>query len=167
MKTFTRRRSFRKTDHIPILYAGQNARNYSPAVMINSSTDGMCFEANSPLQPQADLYIKVANHRPGCFDPERYKAFRARVKWCRQLTGDGRPVYGVGVRYTAKSHISYGINLPEADASCDCCEKCGTDLMMHRAESGLMLCPDCLYYFEKKPSKIEAVLERFLIGNVV
>lgn len=50
---------------------------------------------------------------------------------------------------------------------CDFCEEKLTDRPVHKTETGLVLCPDCLQYMETLPGSIEASLERFLLGNVV
>jgi len=167
METSAKRIASRRSDQIPILFAEHNAKNYIPAMMVNSSSDGMCFEAKSPLQPDTDLFIKIQDNASDGLFSEKYKSFRAEVKWCRQLADRNGSVYGVGVKYLAKSHLTYGLNLPDTADFCDCCEIRSSGFSMHKAESGLMLCAECLSHMENKPPKIEAVLERFFIGNVV
>jgi len=167
MMTKTRRKYYRYFDHVPILYAGSDSKNYNKALMRNSCSDGMYFESDSPIQTTGDLYIKIKDHRPGINVPEKYKAFRARVKWCRQVRADKVPCYGIGVQFTAKSHLSYGVNIPNSDCLCDFCENRSSSKLIHRTETGMQLCPDCLYYMETLPRSIEEAVERFLLGNVV
>lgn len=99
--------------------------------------------------------------------PDQYKGYRARVKWCRQATDDKAPYYGIGVQYTAKSHLSYCINSANSDCLCDFCENRTSIKSIHRTETGLQLCPDCLLFMETLPHCIEEAVERFLLGNVV
>ena len=167
MEAKTRRKYSRYFDHVPILYAGYDSKSYDKAVMRNSCTDGMYFESDSPIQPTGDLYIKIKGHRPGSDVPEQYKDFRARVKWCRQVTADKMPCYGIGVQFTAKSHLSYGINSTDPDCLCDFCENRSSSKLIHRTETGMQLCPDCLHHMETLPRSIEEAVERFLLGNVV
>ena len=91
MEAKTRRKYSRNFDHVPILYAGYDSKSYNRAVMRNSCADGMYFESDSPIQPTGDLYIKIQGDWPGSDVPGQYKAFRARVKWCRQVTADKMP----------------------------------------------------------------------------
>jgi len=167
MTTLMRRKYPRYSDHLPILYAGNSSQSYSKAVMHNSCVDGMYFESDAPLEPKFDLYIKVQRHRPMCFESEPFKAFRAKVKWCRQVTSGKIPRYGIGAQFTAKSHLSYGINITNSDHPCDVCEKKVADRQIHQTETGLLLCPDCCHYIESLPGAIEESVERFLLGNVV
>jgi hypothetical protein len=167
MTTQTRRKYPRYYDHGPILFAGYNSQSYRKAVMHNSCVDGMYFESDAPLDPKFEMYIKVSRHRPICFGPEPYKAYRAKVKWCRQVASGNTPRYGIGAQFTAKSHLSYGLNIKNYDNLCDFCEEKVTDRQIHQTETGLLLCPDCCRYMETLPSRIEESVERFLLGNVV
>jgi hypothetical protein len=45
----TKRKYYRYSDHIPILYAEYNAKSYNKATMYNSCPDGMYFESTSRL----------------------------------------------------------------------------------------------------------------------
>ena len=167
MEAKTRRKYSRSFDHVPILYAGYDAKSYEKAVMRNSCTDGMYFESDSPIQPTGDLYIKIKGHREGSDVPEQVKEFRARVKWCHQVTADKMSRYGIGVQITAKNHLSYGINCTDSDCLCDFCEHRSSSKLIHRTEAGIQLCPDCLHHMETLPRTIEKAVERFLLGNVV
>ncbi len=167
MMNTTRRKYSRYFNHIPILYAGYGSKSYNRAVMRNSCADGMYFESNTPIQLSGDLYIKIQGHRPVSDATEQYKDFRARVKWSRQETTDKMPCYGVGVQITAKSHLSYGINSTNSDYFCDFCENRSSSKLIHRTETGMQLCPDCLHHMETLPRSIEEAVERFLLGNVV
>ena len=167
MIKITRRKYWRYSDQVPILLAEYHSNNYNQVLMRNICVDGMYFESNSPLQSKDDLYIKLPGHRLKDFHADPYKAFRAKMKWSRQMAGAETPCYGFGVQFTAKSHLSYGINIPNSDYSCDYCEKKVTDNRIHQTETGLLLCPNCLNYMETLPSFIEKALERRLLGNVV
>jgi len=167
MECETRRKYPRLPGYIPILYAGYNSEDYDKAMMHNSCLDGMYFKSDSPVQPECDLYIKIQDHRQGSYVPDQYKAFRAKVKWCHMVTGDKVPCYGIGVQYTAKSHLSYGTNRTSSDSLCDFCENRSSTKSIHRTETGLQLCPDCLQFMETLPHSIEGAVERFLLGNVV
>ncbi len=167
MMNKTRRKYSRYFGQIPILYSGYDSKSYNKAVMRNSCPDGMYFESDSLIQPTGDLYIKIQGYRQDRDMPEQYKAYRARVKWCRQVTADKMPRYGVGVQFTAKSHLSYGINSTNSDCLCDYCENRSSSKLIHRTETGMQLCPDCLHHMETLPHSIEEAVERFLLGNVV
>ncbi|MDZ7598757.1 MAG: hypothetical protein U5J82_10825 [Desulfobacterales bacterium] len=166
--TNTTGRSFsRNSDWAPVLYAGYDSKGYRQGVMHNYCQDGMYFESDAPLPPQLDLYIKVRRQQPIDFEPEPCKNFRAKVKWCRQVAGGEVPLYGIGVQFTAKSHLAYGTNIPNSNRPCDFCEQRGAGRLFHQTETGLLLCPDCFHHMEALPNSIETALERFLLGNVV
>ena len=167
MMTKTRRKCSRHFGNVPIIYAGYDSTGYNKAVMRNSSTDGMYFESDSPIQPSVDLYIKIQEQRSRSIDPESYEAFRARVKWCSELAGSKIAYYGAGVQYIAKSHFLYGTNILNSNFLCDYCDNRIKDRLIHRTDSGLTLCRDCLEYIEKLPSSMVKAVERFLLGNVV
>jgi hypothetical protein len=167
MDAKTRRKYSRYFEHVPILYAGYDSESYCEALMLNRCPDGMYFESESPIQPQCDLYIKIQKDLPRGSESEPYNAFRAKVKWCCQLAGGKMQCYGAGVQYTAKGHLKYGTNIRHSDYPCDYCDKRDSDRLIHRTESGLMLCTDCLHYIEKLPNNILNAVERFLKGNVV
>ena len=167
MESETRRKYPRLPGQISILYAGYDSEGYDKAIMLNSCPDGMYFKSDAPVQPQCDLYIKIQDHRRGSYGPDQYKAFRAKVKWCHKVSGDKDPCYGIGVQYTAKSHFLYGINCTNSDCLCDFCEKRSPTKSIHRTETGLQLCPDCLKHMETLSRSMVESVERFLLGNVV
>ena len=167
MSSLANRKYPRYSDHAPILYAASGSQSYSKAMMQNSCFDGMYFESDSSQQPGCDLFIKVQQCLTRSFEPDPCKNFRARVQWCRPVRAAKRPCYGIGVYFTAKSYLSYGINIDNSDYRCDFCEKQATERLIHRTESWLHLCPNCLRYMETLSSGSAKVVERFLLGNVV
>ena len=162
----TRRKHHRQHNKVPILYGDCDCESYSEAVMINSCRDGMYFESDKPTRPQSDLFIKITANRPKGISGERYKAFRAKVKWCNQLVSGEEQFYGTGVQYLVKSHLRYGANIPNSEYHCDYCDHRISDRSVHRTESGLMLCRGCLHHIETLPDHMVNAVERVLIGNV-
>ena len=167
MSTVTKRKYPRYADCAPILYAGHSFNSYSEAVMYNSCFDGMYFETDSLLQPESDLYIKVQKCLTRGFGFDQCRDFRAQVKWCCQVTEGKNPRFGIGVHFSARSHLSYGINIENSGYSCDRCEKRVTDGPIHRTESWLFLCSSCLRYMEALSGNHVKAVEEFLLGNVV
>ena len=167
MASETRRKYPRIRRHISILYAGYDSECYYNAMMLNSCPEGMYFKSDAPVQPECDLFIKINDHRRGSGMPAQYKAFRAKVKWCHKVMGDKVPCYGIGVQYTAKSHLLYGTNCSNSDCLCDYCENRSPTKLIHLTETGLQLCPSCLQHIEALPRSVEESVERFLLGNVV
>ena len=163
----TRRKYSRHFDNVPILYAGYESERYNKAVMRNCCLHGMYFESDSPLRPTGSIFIKIQTHQSANSVPESYKAFRARVIWSHQLSGGNMPCYGTGVQFTAKSHFCYGINKKNSGYLCDYCESEITSSLIHRTETGLTLCKNCLLYMETLPSIIVESVERFLMANVI
>jgi hypothetical protein len=162
-----RRKYSRRLKDIPIIYAEHNAKTYCKAVMRNNSKDGMYFETDSPIQSSTDLYIKWQDRRHEILESEPFKAYRARMKWCQQVSEDQPMRFGIGVQYVAKSHLLYGINIDNVNNPCDFCENLVTDRALHLTETGLLLCLPCLHYLESLSPIAEKAVERFLIGNVI
>jgi hypothetical protein len=98
---------------------------------------------------------------------DTYKTFRAQVKWCRRVPDNKQPSCGIGVQFTGKSPLSSGTNSANAMCPCDYCEERFPIQWIHRTETGLQLCPDCLDHLETMPRSLEEAIERFLLGNVV
>ena len=167
MSNVTKRKYPRYADCAPILYVGYSFNSYSEAMMYNSCFNGMYFETDSLLQLESDLYIKVQKCLTRSFESNPCRDFRARVKWCRQVTKGKNPRFGIGVHISARSHLSYGLNLKNSDYICDICENKATNGLIHRTQSWLFLCSDCLHYMEALPGNQEKALEQFLLGNVV
>ncbi len=167
MTTPTRRKCQRWYDKAPIAYAGANASHYLPAVMHNSSCDGIYFECEASLDRDHDLFIKAQRDLSRNTGTNPCRNFRAKVKWCRQLITEKKSGYGIGVQFTARSHLSYGINLENTGDRCDLCDQYIAQGQIHRTEKWIFLCPSCLRYMESLPSGSEQVLERYLLGNVV
>jgi hypothetical protein len=165
--TVSRRKNVRRPDRLPILYAHYHSQNYKQGVMHNICPDGMYFESESPLRSGNDLYIKGSGHDLKGFGGDLHRAFRAELKWSRELQEDRMARYGFGVQFIAKSHLLYGINLANCNYPCDCCEERVADQRMHQTDTGLFLCPKCLRYMESLPKFIEHLLERRLLGNVI
>ena len=163
----TRRKYQRWHDRAPILYAGANASRYHPAQMHNHSSDGMYFESEASLDRNHDLFIKTRRNSSQNTGVIPYPNFRAKVKWCRQLVAGTKSGYGIGVQFTARSYLSYGLNLESAGDRCDLCDQPFTAGPIHRTENWLFLCPSCLRYMERLPAGCEKVVERYLLGNVV
>ena len=166
MKEQTRRKHLRQAIQVPILYGRCDCESYRKAVMINSCRDGMYFESDKPTRPQSDLFIKISANRPKGLSGEEYKAFRAKVKWCSPLVGGKQQCYGTGVQYLAKSYLRYGANIPNSQYHCDYCDQRIPDRLIHRTESGLMLCQGCLHHIETLPGHMVIAVERVLMGNV-
>jgi hypothetical protein len=167
MTTLKRRKYPRYSDHAPIVYAGYSSQSYSQALMHNSCFDGMYFETGNSLEPDCDLFIKVQQDLTRSSEPDSRKYFRAKVKWCHQITIDGKTGYGIGVQFIARSHLSYGVNIKNSDYICNLCEEKVSDRLIHQTESWLILCQDCLHYMESLPGILEKNLERNLLGNVI
>ena len=168
MSTLIKRSYSRNSYEVPIMYANYDTENYYNAKMYNSGLGGMYFESERALQPGSDICIKMATHSFGKSEPEAYKAYRARVKWCKKRSKTGISCYGVGIQYLAKSHTVYGGNVHGLTCSCDLCgEKVASEEILEN-EDFVYLCINCFNYLEDLPEgKIKESIKEFLIGNVI
>lgn len=85
----------------PIMFSDYKSDHFSNARTLNSSMDGMYFESDYALQPGFDIFIKKTNNKPDIdLNPEAYEFCRAKVIWCRRVTGEEVSKFGIGVQYS-------------------------------------------------------------------
>jgi hypothetical protein len=80
-----------------------NDRKMFRAKMLNFSKDGMYFESEVFLKEGANIYFQMNDCSFDASDPEQHDGLRtvslARVKWWKNIGGEGANCFGVGVRY--------------------------------------------------------------------
>ena len=152
----------------PIMYANYDTDNYYHAEMYNSGLGGMYFESEKAIQPGSEICIKMVNYKPDKSGPESFKAYRARVKWCKKTRKKGISCYGIGIQYLAKSHSVYGGKVHGLTCSCDLCgEKMPCEEIFVNGDL-VCLCINCFNYLKDLPEgKIKERIKEFLIGNVI
>jgi len=152
----------------PIIYARENSSSYSDATMYNFSEGGMYFESDYAIRSGSYIYIRMINFSPDVYVPGAYKAYVAQVRWCRKISDGGRPLYGSGVKYTAKSYIPYRKNMRQCNHLCDLCGGKISPDQTHKTDDPLYLCLDCFKYMGKLiDGKIRESIMKFTIGNVI
>ena len=168
MSTLIKRSYSRNSYEVPIMYANYDTENYYNAKMYNSGLGGMYFESERALQPGSDICIKMATHSFGESEPEAYKAYRAKVRWCKKMDKEDTSRYGIGIQYLAKSHTVYGGNVHGLTCSCDLCDEKVAPEEILENEDFVYLCINCFNYLEDLPEgKIKERIKEFLIGNVI
>jgi hypothetical protein len=167
MSNQERRKHTRSFEQQPIVYSEFDQQKYTPAIMHNNCPDGMYFESEQPVHTEFDIFIKIKALRRSIARPVPFVAFRAKVRWCREMKNESPHRYGIGVQYMAKSHLSYGTNIQNANFRCDYCDHQTSDRLVHQTETGLVLCQPCLSYVESLPPAAADAVENLLIGNVI
>ncbi len=162
-------RSDTRTAHqAPIQYALLNSARFEPTRTYDYSADGLCYEATSKLEPEAEVCILMDNYAPDRSGPEAYRSYVARIRWIHLLSKNGRDRYAAGAQIVARSHdiLTSEEQLPKIR-----CDLCGRIEPRHRIQStgtGVDLCRKCMKHFSNIPSqKIRQCVERFLLGNVI
>jgi hypothetical protein len=168
MAAFTKRAYSRNAYEAPIMYANYDTENYSHAKMYNSSAGGMYFESDHSIKPKSDICIKMINYRADISGPEAYKAYRAKVRWCKKIDKGDNSRYGIGIQYLAKSHTVYGGNVHGSTCSCDLCgEKVPSEEILE-TDDFICLCMNCFKYLDELPEgKTKESIKEFLAGNVL
>jgi hypothetical protein len=97
-----RRKSRRCATKASIVYAPFSTKFYheQKSEISNHSSGGLCFEADAPLSPGVNLFIRTqqAASHPANTDPLRTSTL-AEVRWCRKEKDRFGIRYNVGVRY--------------------------------------------------------------------
>jgi hypothetical protein len=91
----------------PIEWAYFNKPEKHNARMRNFSHTGACFESSQALIHGATIMVRVedflADCRSSCTEenacPWQHSIVLGEVKWCRDITGSGLPLFGVGVKF--------------------------------------------------------------------
>lgn len=168
MHAYTKRAYARCAYEAPIMYTDYDTGKYYHAQIYNNSPRGMYFESDHSLQPELDIYIKMVNYAPGKSGPEAYRAYRAKVKWCKRIDKSTLNRYGIGIEYIPKGHIFNDRDVYGATHTCDLC---GTEMSsgeIQKTDDYVLLCISCFNYLEDLPEgKIKESIKNFLLGNVV
>jgi hypothetical protein len=168
MSALIKRAYSRDAYEAPIMYANYDTENYYHAKMYNSGPGGMYFETERAIQPGSEICIKMINYPSDISGPESFKAYRARVEWCKEARKKGISCYGIGVKYLAKSHSVYGGNVHGLSCSCDLCGETVPCEEIFENEDLVCLCINCFNYLKNLPSdKTKESIKKFLIGNVI
>ena len=168
MAPFTKRAYSRDAYEAPIMYANYDTENYYHAKMYNSSAGGMYFESDHSIKPKSDICIKMINYRADISGPEAYKAYRAKVRWCKKIDKGDNSRYGIGIQYLVKSHTVYGGNVHGSTCSCDLCGERMRSGEIHETDDFICLCINCFKYLDELPEgKIKESIKEFLTGNVI
>jgi hypothetical protein len=168
MSALIKRAYSRGTYEAPIMYANYDTENYYHAKMYNSGLGGMYFESERAIKPGSEICIKMVNYPSVESGPESFKAYRARVKWCKKTRKTGSSCYGIGIQYLAKSQTVYDMNVLGLSCSCDLCgEKVPSEEILEN-EDLVCLCINCFNYLKELPEgKTKENIKKFLIGNVI
>ena len=168
MSAFTKRAYSRNAYDAPIMYANYDTENYYHAKMYNSSAGGMYFESDHSIKPKSDICIKMINYRADTSGPEAYKAYRAKVRWCKKIDKDDTSCYGIGIQYLVKSHTVYGGNVHGSTFSCDLCGEKMSSGEIQETDDFICLCMNCFKYLDELPEgNIKESIKEFLTGNVI
>jgi len=136
--------------------------------MYNYSAGGLCYEADQPLEPEAEVCIVMDNYTPGRVGPEAYRSYVARIRWIQPLNEARHERYAAGAQIMARSHEILAADSDEPRHICDLCGVLMPVRQIECNEGNVQLCPQCNKHYHCTPEgKIRKCLDRFLIGNVV
>jgi hypothetical protein len=166
---FGSRRAFHRDKcETPIRYEEVEERIFRDSKILNFSRGGLCFEADRYLGVRSIVNINVVDPTPGAFGPEGYYAYLGEVRWCGQLSSNGKTFIGIGVQFMMKSREIPNKHLRPGKFSCNLCGDLTMTRHVQEVLSYVYLCPYCSRHFNSLPDgKIKFSIERFLVGNVL
>lgn len=107
-----RRNCLRNHNKAPITYSKCDSDKYYLAQMHNRSVTGMYFESKHAVEPETEIYIRLENSSSDLYHAEANNFYRAKVKWCKEITDGDNLSYGIGVQYLPKTDLSFGAESP-------------------------------------------------------
>lgn len=152
----------------PIQYAVLNSHQFHATRLHNYSAGGLCYEADQPLAPEAEVCIVMENYAAGQSGPEAYRSYLAKTRWIQPVSRNGTVRYAIGAQIVARSHEILAAETRESRQICDLCGVLVPVERMHQTEGNAQLCGQCHKHFQGiPPGKLRQCLERFWVGNVV
>jgi hypothetical protein len=88
-----------------VICAYFNSDRFYHAKTTNHSREGINFVSDFPLKTGANIYVRVDydshdDHRSGICDCGKVRQIGlAKVKWCREISGDYGSFYNIGLKY--------------------------------------------------------------------
>ena len=163
------KRAFTRTRHeAPIRFGYENTNRYLESKMYNSSKGGMYFETDHALRPDSNINIATQNFPPGLSDQQILKHCTAEVRWCRKLSSDNPPRYGVGARFLTKFDEISKACIPGINLECDWCGEMAPYEELHKADDLVYLCSHCFTRLETlSEGELKESIRRFVIRNVI
>lgn len=150
----------------PILISDRLDGRYSSALMKNHSPNGMYLVYNQPLGFDTGVYVNLLETH----NPDIYRGFYGRVKWCRELrrADDHDDHFGVGINFVIRSHNYFGGIGNMIDC---CCDVCGEWLPLDkliRTDDFMFQCRDCYEALKHYPEgNLKSSVTNYLMGNIL
>jgi hypothetical protein len=82
-----------------MVYAFQDSALFYQARLCNYCKGGMCFIADSSIEPGSDIYVMMDNFVPDSVGAEFYDGYLAEVRWCRNIVSENSDEFKVGIKY--------------------------------------------------------------------
>ena len=141
-------RTIRKTS---IHFAESMTVEYRRARLLNESSGGMSFVTQRQLKVGSTIFIKRSEAGKETNGAKPYRKDLAEVRWC------------VGTKDKKRARWKVGVKLFSA-----VCALCGAEIHYHDPDDLIDLCEECQSRFSELPKgKMKAVLEDYLLGNVI
>jgi hypothetical protein len=152
----------------PIQYALGNSSRFRCSRTRDYSPGGLCIEVDQRLAPEAEVCVVMERYAPDQSGPGRYRSYLTRIRWSRPRLASRGGGFVAGAQIMACSHE---VLIAPDEALCHTCDFCGAlmkECRLHGSDESAQLCEACHQHCGAIPDgKINACVERFLIGNVV
>ena len=168
MQTRSRRIFPRSHYEAPIQYVHMQPDRYYNSRMYNFSDGGLYFESLQPLALNSQINIIMPNYSQDASGPEAFQTYLAVIRWCRKISGEKSPQFGVGVEILEKSHARVTNIEKQKRHTCDLCDKLLLEASVCRIDGSICLCPDCFDRLDEIPEgQVKSGIKRLLDGNVL
>ena len=75
----------------------------APPRMINYSSGGLCYQADQAIAQGTQVCLLMPGYAPGRFGPDRYRTYKAGMRWSGALRVGRRRMHAVGVQFLEHS----------------------------------------------------------------
>lgn len=151
MKTIDQRAFSRTVKKTAFYFAESMVGEYQRGRLLNKSSSGASFITDHQLEVGTTIFIKRPDADKETSGEWAYRKNLAEVRWCSRKKDEKADEWKLGVKFFSAL-----------------CALCGKEIHYHDPDDLIDLCEECHNRLTAMPNgKIKAVVEHYLLGNVI